>query len=499
MNHLFKIITHNEKKTMKNPVILAFRKKQSKIFHSFLFFSLFVVSAYAQLDSLSFGLIADPQYAEKTSKGRCYDGSLAKIKEAVSVFNQQELPFLIILGDIIEGNVGGDGSQTTKELTDIRKELDAFNGEIYALMGNHDLVDIDKAEWLDILNPKIKRNYYSFNAGNYHFVVLDANYTEEGLDYGKDVNWVWTDTWIHQEQQDWLKADLDSASDRPSFIFVHQNLQDNGALCVNNAPEIRNILETYGNVTHVFQGHHHGGQYTQINGIHYLTLQGMVTCPDSENRFSTATIKEDLINIDGHGAQPDFELQHAGLLEIPIPKTISLLNLHLEQSWPKASTQTIEWKTTGDISSVDLYYKETNDTTLHNIAMNISNANSYNWTIPKTMPATIQLVIRADDLLDQSNTIELTPLNANITYDAQNSIHFVISNKQLVIFNHITNPDILTIYNTQGHSNYTIRLSTNSMHPTYSLPRVKLSHGVFIFQLSSKEKVLRQKVLVEGL
>jgi alkaline phosphatase len=176
-------------------------------------------------------------------------------------------------------------------------------------------VDLNKDEFLNAFNPKIKSNYYSFDMDPYHFIVLDGNYIEDGTDYGRDVNWTWTDTWIHQEQKDWLIADLDSAGSKPTFIFIHQNLHDNSSISLNNSAEIREILENHGNVTHVFQGHHHPGHYEEINGIHYLTIMGMVDCPEEENRYASITVTGDTLYVEGHGAQPDYVLPHEGLLE----------------------------------------------------------------------------------------------------------------------------------------------------------------------------------------
>ena len=270
---------------------------------------------FSQLDSLRFGLIADPQYADRTSAGRCYSSSLTKIEDAVTLFNQEDLPFIIVLGDVIDGNSGGDGSVSLAELEEVVARFQDYTGDIYTVLGNHDLVDLNKDEFLDAFNPEIKQNYYSFDRGPYHFVVLDGNYIEDGSDYGRDVNWTWTDTWIHQEQKEWLIADLDSAGQRPTFVFTHQNLHDNSSISLNNSAEIREILETHGNVTHVFAGHHHAGHSEEINGIHYLTLKGMVDCPGDENRFASILVSGDTLKVEGHGVQPDYILPHQGLLE----------------------------------------------------------------------------------------------------------------------------------------------------------------------------------------
>jgi hypothetical protein len=90
---------------------------------------------------------------------------------------------------------------------------------------------------------------------------------------------------------------------------------------VNNADTIRTILETNGNVTHVFQGHKHEGGYTRINGIHYITFQAMLNCPIAAtgtgtangNNYSLVTIRDTTLFIDGQMRSPDRTAQHKGL------------------------------------------------------------------------------------------------------------------------------------------------------------------------------------------
>jgi len=60
-------------------------------------------------------------------------------------------------------------------------------------------------------------------------------------------------------------------------------LDGTGDHYVNNAADVRRILETSGKVLAVFQGHHHSGAYNQIQGIHYYTLRAMVVDSGAEN------------------------------------------------------------------------------------------------------------------------------------------------------------------------------------------------------------------------
>ena len=58
---------------------------------------------YKKKSNLNIGLVADPQYANKPSKGkRHYRESLWKLKEAIDSFNDHQVDFIQNLGDIID-------------------------------------------------------------------------------------------------------------------------------------------------------------------------------------------------------------------------------------------------------------------------------------------------------------------------------------------------------------------------------------------------------------
>jgi alkaline phosphatase len=125
------------------------------------------------------------------------------------------------------------------------------------------------------------RSYYSFDVAGLHCVVLDANYRADGSDYDRG-NFDWTDANIPPHELDWLKQDL-AASQGCVIVFIHQLLDGEGSVYVKNAPDVRQALEESGKVLAVFQGHHHEGAYSRIEGIHYYTLKGVVEGRGQEN------------------------------------------------------------------------------------------------------------------------------------------------------------------------------------------------------------------------
>ncbi|MCG8306794.1 MAG: metallophosphoesterase [Cytophagales bacterium] len=148
-----------------------------------------------------------------------------------------------------------------------------FEGPRYHVLGNHDMKDFgfsreQTMDWWQMKNP-----YYSFDQGNFHFIVLDGN--EQNPD-------PWTGyypRYIGSEQQDWLKKDLEETT-RPVLVFSHQSLEapDGG---VANHEEIRNILEQYRTssgqlkVIACLSGHHHTDYVKEINGIPYIQINSM--------------------------------------------------------------------------------------------------------------------------------------------------------------------------------------------------------------------------------
>ena len=260
-------------------------------------------------DIISFGVVADLHYADKDMRNsRYYRDSFEKLAECIDRFNELKPAFIIELGDFI------DVSEKEIEigyLKRINSVFSRFNGDRYYVLGNHDMATLSKNEFLSISGAA--GNYYSFDYGSFHFIVLDANYNEDGSDYNAG-NFVWTETYIHLTQQEWLKNDLEKAGEKKVFVFIHQTLDDNpederNLHRVKNAPEIRSILEESGNVRAVLQGHKHSGGFSMMNGIPYVTFKGAVEGPGLENnKYALAEIFNESVTINGFGKQESFEL-----------------------------------------------------------------------------------------------------------------------------------------------------------------------------------------------
>ncbi|NIP26565.1 MAG: alkaline phosphatase, partial [Phycisphaerae bacterium] len=232
-----------------------------------------------------FGIVTDSHYADSDTVGsRYYRHSLDKMNECVELMNEKKVNFLIELGDFKDQDNPPIEQKTITYLRTVEKVFQKFNGSTYHVLGNHDIDSISKDQFLiNVENTKIDRekSYYSFDSNGVHFVILDANYKSDGTEYNHG-NFDWTDANIPPAEINWLRRDL-AAARGPVIVFIHQLLDGTGSVYVNNAAAIRQILEKSSKVRAVFQGHHHEGNYSYIEGIHYYTLKAMVEGPGDEN------------------------------------------------------------------------------------------------------------------------------------------------------------------------------------------------------------------------
>ena len=237
----------------------------------------------AQRRPLRFGLMTDMHYADRERSGtRYYRDSMLKMQEAIREFNRSNLDFIIELGDMKDMPQSADPAQTLRDLDHIESIFGRFDGARYHALGNHDMDCISKEEFLAHTTNTGRakgKSYYSFAARGVRCIVLDANFNADLTPYCRG-NFKWTSAQIPPQQLEWLEAELAAHSNQPTLIFLHQLLDHfsgvNKNVCVSNAAEVVAIIERHPQVLAVFQGHHHPGHYSHRNGIHYVTLNGMI-------------------------------------------------------------------------------------------------------------------------------------------------------------------------------------------------------------------------------
>jgi alkaline phosphatase len=254
--------------------------------------------------SLRVGMVTDLHYADKPKAGsRHYRETLSKLEEAAVQFERGQPHFLVELGDLIDRADSVDTEQ--RYLKTVNKEFSAICKERHYVLGNHCVDTLKKEEFLETVEQPA--SFYSFDRGDFHFVVLDACFRDDGKPYGRG-NSQWDDANIPAAEIDWLQSDLKSSALK-TIVFAHQRLDVSTKHGVKNNSEVRRVLESTGNVQAVFQGHSHKNDLKEINGIHYCTLVAMVEGSGLENNgFSMMTLGADgTIKIDGFQKQSGYD------------------------------------------------------------------------------------------------------------------------------------------------------------------------------------------------
>ena len=252
------------------------------------------------------GLVTDLHHADKETRGsRHYRESLRKLEEAGKLFSRYEPDFIVELGDIIDA--AEDVETELAYLGTVHKAFSRLPGEKHYVLGNHCVDTLTKSEFLGIVGQD--RSFYSFDRNGVHFIILDSCFRSDGEPYQRK-NFQWTDANIPEAELDWLEKDLQSTSAEQVIVFAHQrlDLEDSENHTVNNASEVRSILEKAGKVRAVFQGHSHKNDHNETGGIHYVTLVAMVEGSGAENNgYSTLEVFADgSLRIDGHRNQDDY-------------------------------------------------------------------------------------------------------------------------------------------------------------------------------------------------
>jgi len=239
------------------------------------------------------GLVTDIHHADVGVRGtRHYRDSLVKLREAMAVFKEQAVDGVIELGDSIDSANSHETDKQKKYVSEVFSELRSIGKPVWGVLGNHCLQVLSKKEFM--ASSGLKRPYYSFTRGRWHFVALDACYRSDGVPYGRG-NYEWTDCDIPQKQIDWLKRDLALFRTKKVIVFVHQRLDGapGDVLSVRSSAAVREVLEKAGNVVAVFQGHDHKGGTKEIGGIKYITLCGLVEEAYPSNAYSILELRRD--------------------------------------------------------------------------------------------------------------------------------------------------------------------------------------------------------------
>ncbi len=190
-----------------------------------------------------------------------------RVATFIKAANDEKVDFIIELGDFCRLD---SASQVYRDL------WNSFPGSKYHVIGNHDMDRYTFEEYAQGMN--MPGRYYSFDHGDFHFIVLDGNNLFDGkkyTHYARANYYVDAKKRAHidPEQMDWLKKDL-AATNKRCILFSHQSIEE----ALNNGAEVRKILEAenqragFKKVVMAFGGHNHSNYSKEINGITYVQI-----------------------------------------------------------------------------------------------------------------------------------------------------------------------------------------------------------------------------------
>jgi hypothetical protein len=278
------------------------------------------VSRGAAAEGFEIGLVADAQYADIPPAGtRYYRTGVPRLAEAVEHFNGRELAFCVHLGDLID--------REWRSFDEILRPLADSRHRWEQLLGNHDF------DVLDELKPRVPERmgmrwrHGAVDHREFKFLILDTNdvstyahapgtsarsaaevelarLVREQMPQAKPWN-----GGIGAAQLAWLDRSCATArtEGRNVVIFAHHPVAPDGAHNVWNSAAVLAVIRRHPHVVAWFNGHNHAGAFAEVDGVPFVTLQGMVETPDT-TAFATARLLEDRIVLTGHGREPSREL-----------------------------------------------------------------------------------------------------------------------------------------------------------------------------------------------
>jgi manganese-dependent ADP-ribose/CDP-alcohol diphosphatase len=281
---------------------------------------------------VKFGVIADCQYADvgvvDIAPQRKFRKSKEKLKEAVDLFNKQDIEFVIHLGDFIDHDIAG-----IEKLNEITSKL---NKPLFHIFGNHDFYE----EWP---NEKLKNSkedllkllsmpapYYEKVFGCFRFVFLDSNEVgiiesevgskdyEEGMQLLQKLKLAgninaksWNGT-ISNEQLKWLVSRLIEADklNQKVILLAHHPVYPEHRENMLEYDKILDLFSEHRNVVAYLNGHNHDGNEGIFNNVPCITFKGMVDT--DENSYSVVELTNNELLIKGYGREKSRKFKTRG-------------------------------------------------------------------------------------------------------------------------------------------------------------------------------------------
>ena len=271
---------------------------------------------------LRLGIIADPQYADldpNTRLNRHFRRSLAKLSEAVTRFNAQDLDAVVVLGDLID--------RDWESLAPVLEVLDTLDAPRILLPGNHDfLVEPDRLSEVHAALG-MPAPYHGVRLKGLRRLVTDGNEislfappvgdsrrleAEQRLAAIKARNLPNANTWnagISDLQAGWIAERLAGAEAAGEKVILlgHYPIYPPSDHALWGAEDLTETITASPAAIAYLCGHDHRGNCAERDGVHFLNFRGMVDT-EHDNAFAILSLFDDRIEIEGHGREPSRRL-----------------------------------------------------------------------------------------------------------------------------------------------------------------------------------------------
>ena len=205
-------------------------------------------------------------------------------EKAIYKVNELKPDFVITGGDMIMDALGQNYSRSDSLYTIYDSMQKLFKMPVYNTVGNHEVFGLYERSGIKPDHPeygkklyenRLGKRYYSFDKGNWHFMILDdIGFTADRAYIGE----------VDSIQMEWIKKDLAQTDSNKNIIisahipfvtnflqYYYKPLEANGpGLVVTNGPEVLDLFNGR-NLKLVLQGHTHILEDVYIDNTHFVT------------------------------------------------------------------------------------------------------------------------------------------------------------------------------------------------------------------------------------
>ncbi len=238
------------------------------------------------------------------------DRSESILKRAISDINGlPDIDFIIINGDSV--NV-----PTAYDTARLAEMLGRFLPPYYITPGNHDVPQPPGVSTLESVAPALTKRQFLRELDAYGAIPDDRTWwTARPTDWLRIIalDATFTGDWggtLPQRQLHWLSDTLKNAKNTINIVFIHhalahpwENFDLDERYVVENASEVRDVLDASGAVHAVISGHMHRSGCIELHGIPYFITPSLSTYPCGYGLFTVTrgTIDYEMIQIGDAG------------------------------------------------------------------------------------------------------------------------------------------------------------------------------------------------------